>query len=100
MDITAVPPEVVVALLHDMTPADKDSRSVGYSENVLSIEWAAGWDVLESVFQVGRNCSRTEIPALGGNIFEAGNPVLSIFSFPFLRWSFRCSIINSSQPGL
>jgi hypothetical protein len=81
LDITAVPPEVVVALLHDMTPADKDSRSVGYCENVLSIEWAAGWDVLESVF--GRNCSRTEIPALGGNIFEAGKPRFKYLLLPF-----------------
>ena len=86
LDITAVQPEVVVALLHEMTPDADDSRSVGYCGNVLSIEWKGGWDVLESVF--GRNCSRTAIPALGGNIFVAGNPRFKFLLLPFSKVEF------------
>jgi hypothetical protein len=97
LDITAVLPEVAVALLHDMTPAGKDSRSVGYCENVLSIEWAAGWDVLESVFR--RTCSRTEIPALGGNIFEAGNPRFKYLLLPFPKMELSLQYTKLSSAG-
>ena len=82
LDITAVQPEVAVALLHEMTPDADDSRSVGYCGNVLSIEWKGGVGCVRVC--VWTQLQQNRDPSIGWQHICCWKPPFQVSSPPIL----------------
>ena len=77
----SIPGPVCMAVLFAFTVAN--SRVSAFSKCCLTVSFADDWCSLEKI--MGRNAHKTEVPGLGGNIFEAGGPIFKLMVLPISK---------------
>ena len=74
----SIPGPVCMAVLFAFTVPH--SRVSDFSKNCLTVSFPDDWFSLEKI--MGRNAHMTQVPALGGNFFEAGGPKFKMMILP------------------